>query len=255
QIYRFRRTSDSPAKFEYMPPPLLKDEGYKKLCGLACDSKGRIYVVDGITGDVRRYLADFKPDPDWKFQATRPDGGPFLDKAEGIVVDESAGTLFLSSDWDGMIRAFDLETGKWKGKSIGRGADTLTANPLGRSVFSMSVEGLAIMDGHLFAVDEGEISASKNFHGHLLVFDMKSPVLYETGAENCRERMGLGIVDGLVGAFGAYQSPDGVAVFPGDAKHPEPIIAVANQGAYLVEIYKWEDIRREIAKAQEKGKG
>ncbi|MDD5427609.1 MAG: hypothetical protein PHI58_00005, partial [Candidatus Omnitrophica bacterium] len=58
QIYRFRRTSDSPAKFDYMPPPLLKDEGYKKLCGLACDSKGRIYVVDGITGDVRRYLAD-----------------------------------------------------------------------------------------------------------------------------------------------------------------------------------------------------
>ncbi|MDD5680756.1 MAG: hypothetical protein PHI59_05910 [Candidatus Omnitrophica bacterium] len=252
QIYRFGRTAVSPAAFQSMGPPLLSGEGYKKLCGMACDSKGRIYVVDGITGQVCRYLPDFKPDSSWKFQSTRPDNGPFLNKAEGIAIDESTGTLFLSSDWDGMIRAFDLETGKWMGKSIGRKADTLTAKPLGQSVFSMSVEGLAIIDSYLLAVDEGEISASKNYYGHLLIFDLRSPVLYETDAEICRKRMTDGVVDGLVGWFGSYVSPDAVAVFPGSAKHPEPLIAVANQGSYLVQVYKWEDVKNEIAEARKK---
>lgn len=253
QVYRFKRTAVTPTVFQSLSPPLLSGEGYKKLCGMACDSKGRIYVVDGIAGQVRRYLPDFKPDSSWKFQSTRPDNGPILNKAEGIAIDESTGTLFLSSDWDGMIRAFNLETGEWTGKSIGRGADVLTGKPLGRSVFSLSVEGLAIIDNYLLAVDEGEISALKNYHGHLLIFDLRSPVLYETDREMCQKRMANGIADGLVGWFGSYVSPDAVAVFTGNAKHPEPLVAIANQGSYEVLVYKWEDIKNEI-KAHKKGR-
>jgi len=234
QIYRFGRAAALPVAFQFMPPPLLSGEGFKKLCGMASDSKGRLYVVDGIIGDVHRYLPDFKPDPGWKFQSMRPDNKPMLHKAEGIAIDESTGTLFLSSDWDGMILVFDLETGKWKGGSIGRKADKLTGAPVGRSVFSMSVEGLAIIDGYLLAVDEGEISATKNFLGHLLIFDLRSPA------------------NNLMGWLGSYVSPDGVAVFPGDAKNPEPLIAVANQGSYLVQVYKWKDIKKEMEKTQRK---
>jgi len=253
QIYRFKRTAVFPAAFQLVPPPLLSGEGYKRLCGMACDSKGRIYVVDGIAGQVRRYLPDFKPDPGWKFQSTRPDNGPILNKAEGIAIDESRGTLFLSSDWDGMVQAFDLETGRWTGKSIGRGVDVLVGKPIGQSVFSMSVEGLAIIDDYLLAVDEGEISGLKNYYGHLLIFDLRSPVLYETSREMCQKRMANGIADGLVGWFGSYVSPDGVAIFPGNPKHPEPLVAIANQGSYEVLVYKWEEIKNEITKAHKKG--
>jgi len=252
QIYRFKRTAVFPAEFQSVPPPLLSGEGYKRLCGMACDSKGRIYVVDGLTGQVRRYLLGFKPDSSWQFQSIRPDKGPVLNKAEGIAIDESTGTLFLSSDLDGIIRAFDLETGKGTNKSIGRGADILTGKPLGQSVFSMSVEGLAIIDNYLLVVDEGEISALKNYHGHLLIFDLRSPVLYKTDREMCRKRMANGVADGLVGWFGSYVSPDAVAVFPGNAKHP-PLVAIANQGSYEVLVYKWEDIKNKITKTHKKG--
>ncbi|MDD5072558.1 MAG: hypothetical protein PHW51_02085 [Candidatus Omnitrophica bacterium] len=252
QIYRFKRTAVSPAAFQTMPPPLLSGEGFKKLCGMACDAKGRIYVVDGLTGQVRRYLPDFKLDSSWKFQSTRPDNEPMLHRAEGIAIDESSGMVFLSSDWDGMILAFDLETGRWSGKSIGRRSDALTGKPISQSVFSRSVEGLAVIDNYLLAVDEGEDSAAKSRYGHLLIFDLRSPMLYETDAEMCRKRMADGVVDGLMGWIGNYFSPDAVAVFPGNAKHPEPLVAVANQGSYKVQVYKWKDIKNEMAKTQKK---
>ncbi len=232
QVYRFEHTAISPVAFQPVPPPLLKGERFKRLCGMTSDSKGRIYIVDGITGQVRRYLPDFKPDPSWKFKTMRPDHKPFLNRAEGIAIYEPSGTIFLSSDRDGMICAFDLETGAWKGKTIGRKADALTGAPIDRSVFSRSVEGLAIMDGYLLAVDEGEISATRNFPGHLLIFDLRKDA------------------NDLVGWFGSYVSPDAVAVFPGSAKHPEPLIAVANQGAYEVLVYKWKEIKNEIVKAR-----
>ena len=88
QIYRFGRSADSPATFKAMGPPILNREGFKHLCGMACDSKKRIYVVDGLSGEVRRYLPDFRPDLNWKFQSTRPDNGRILNRAEGIAIDE-----------------------------------------------------------------------------------------------------------------------------------------------------------------------
>ena len=147
-----------------------------------------------------------------------------------------------------MIQAFNLATGKWTGKSIGRGTDAMTGKPIGQSVFSASVEGLAIIDGYLLAVDEGGDSPPENCYGHLLIFDLRSTVLHETDAEKCRKRLTDGISDGLVGWFGSYLSPDSVAVFPGSAEHPQPLIAVADQGSYLVLVYKWEEIKNEIRK-------
>ena len=254
QVYQFKQTKVYPVIFQFIPPPLFSNQGYKKLCGMTCDSKGRVYIVDGITGQVHRYLPNFKLDSKWNFQSMRPDNKPILNKSEGIAIDEFTKTLFLCSDWDGMIQAFNLETGKWLGKSIGRGVDVLTGKPFGQSVFSMSVEGIAIIDNYLLAVDEGEISASKNFPGHLLIFDLRSTVLYETDRESCQKRMSKGIVDALVGWFGNYVSPDTVAVFPGNAKHPEPLVAIANQGSYEVLVYKWRDIKNEITKTQKKEK-
>ena len=249
QAYRFEKAADSRAGYRLAGKPLFKGDGFSRLNGLACDSKKRIYVVDGDKGDVRRYLLpDLKPDPSWKFQTNKP----VLNRSEGIAIDEKTGTLFLASERDGIIHVFSPETGQWLGKTIGRRTAPLTGKPLGQSVFQSSVEGLAVMGDYLFAVDEGYADPAANRTGHLLVFDLSSPALYETGAEECRARMEAGAAEGLVGWIGSYRSPDTVAVFPGDG-NSEAMIAVADQGAYQVLVYLWKDVLAALQKAS-KGK-
>ena len=205
-------------------------------------------MVDGSMGEVRRYLPDFKPDPAWKFQGRYPGGASILKRSEGIAIDEKTGTLFLTSEREGIIHAFKLETGQWMGKTIGCRTDVLTGKPLGKSVFQRSVEGLAIMGDYLLAIDEGQADSAVNQPGHLLIFYLRSPALYETGAEECRKRMESGVVDGLVGWFGYYRSPDGAAVFPGDG-NSEAMVAVADQGAYQILVYFWKDVLEALQKA------
>jgi len=242
RAYRFEKAANAKAGYRFPGQPLFKDDGFKKLNGLACDSKKRIYAVDGEKGDVRRYLLpDFKPDPKWQFQARRPDNKPILNRSEGIAIDETTGTLFLTSEWDGMIHAFNLETGQWLGKTIGCRTDVQTGQPVGHSVFQHSVEGLAIIGGYVLAVDEGREDPSAGQPGHVLVFDLSSPALYNTGDEACRARIKSGVAEGLVGWFGSYRSSDAIAVFPGDG-NTEAMVAVADQGAYRVLVYFWKDI-------------
>ena len=70
-----------------------------------------------------------------------------------------------------MIQVFDWETGKYKGKLVGAGADA-TGDLAGQSVFSGSVEGLTIAGNHLFAVDEGA--------GRIQIFDLSNPKSFNT---------------------------------------------------------------------------
>jgi len=238
QAYCFEKAANAKAGYQFSGKPLFKDDGFKKLNGLACDSKKRVYVVDGHRGEVRRYLLpDFKSDPGWKFQISKP----VLNRSEGIAIDEKTGTLFLTSEWDGIIHAFNLETEQWLGKTIGCKTDPLIGKPLGRSVFQGSVEGLAVIGDYLLAVDEGHEDPSANQPGHLLIFYLRSPVLYDTGVEACRSRLESGTAEGLVGWFGSYRSADGVAVFPGDA-NTAAMVAVADQGACRVLVYFWKDV-------------
>jgi len=240
QAYHLEKAADAKTGYRISGKPLFKADDFTKLNGLACDSKKRIYAVNGKRGYVRRYLPDFKPDPAWKF---RPDK-PVLNRTEGIAIDEKSGALFLTSEWEGVVHAFNLETGEWLGKTIGRQADPL-GKPLGQSVFQRSVEGLAVMGDYLLAVDEGSDDTSANSTGHLLVFDLRSPKLYDTGLEACRARMESGAAEGLVGWLGSYQSADAVAVFPGDENSPS-MVAVADQGAYRVLVYYWKDIKEAL---------
>jgi hypothetical protein len=202
-------------------------------------------VVDGRRGDVRRYLPEFKPDPAWTFRSNRP----VLHRSEGIAIDNKTGTLFLTSEWDGVIQAYNLETGQWLAKAIGCQTDTASGKPLGLSVFQRSVEGLAITGDYLLAVDEGTDDTAVNQPGHVLVFDLRSPALYKTSAEECRSRMAAGRAEGLVGWFGSYKSSDAVAIFPGAGNTPA-MVAVADQGAYRVHVYFWKDMLEALAKAK-----
>lgn len=247
RAYRFEKDAAAKVGYRISSVPLFKDDGFTKLNGLACDAKKRIYAVDGRRGEIRRYLPDFKPDPVWKFQARRPDNKPLVNRSEGIAIDEKTGTLFLTSEWDGAIHAFRLETGDWMRKSIGRRIDALSGQSAGKSVFQRSVEGLAVMGDYLLAIDEGNDDPSVDSSGHVLFFYLRSPALYDTGAEECLARMEAGAAEGLVGWLGSYRSPDSVAAFPGDG-NSEAMIAVADQGAYRVHVYLWKDVLEALQK-------
>lgn len=251
QAYRFDYVAGAKAGFRLSGAPLLKGDGFARLNGLACDSKNRIYAVDGQRGEVRRYLPDFKPDPEWKFQATNQSNRSLLNQSEAIAACENTNTLFVTSERDGAIHAFNLETGEWLAKTVGCRTDASTGKPLGRSVFQRSIEGLAIMGDYLLAVDEGQDESPANRPGRVLLFDLRSPVLYETGFEECRSRMAAGAVEGLVGWFGSYRSPDAVAVFPG-SKTLGAMIAVADQGAYQVLVFWWKDVLEALQKSKSK---
>lgn len=237
QVYRFEKDAVSAAGFRLNPNPLFKEENFLKLNGLAVDANGRIYAVDGARGEVRRYRSDFSRDPAWQFQNRRADNSAIIARSEGIAVDEKDRLLFLTDEWKGTIHAFDLETGRWTGKTIGRRLDASTGKPMGLSVFHPSVEGLAVLGDYLLAVDEGDDAHP----GRLLIFDLRSPDLYETGSEACLGRMSTGRVSGLVGVLGHYCSPDGVAVFSGTSGM-EAMVAVADQGNRRIVVYRWNDI-------------
>jgi len=256
QVRAFTRIAGEKPSFLANGPARLNNAGFKRLTGIACDSASRLYAVDSLAGEVRRYLPDFTPDPSWKFPSYRPNGKPMLYRADGIVLHEKSNTLFVTSERDGMIMPFDLKSGRWLGKTIGRQADPVSANPTGTSVFSRSVEGLAVFDDYLLAVDEGydEVNETGKLSGRLFVFQLNDPAIYETGAEHCRMRMAQGKIAGFVGWWGDFLSPDGVAAFPGNAEHPDSLVAIADQGRYRVLVYRGADLLRAIHSAATKTK-
>jgi sugar lactone lactonase YvrE len=238
QAYLIKRGPGAPPVLALQEEPLFKNDGFKRLNGLAADAKGRIYVVDGVAGEVRRYLPDFKPDPSWKFQTVRANGTKIIARSEGITVHEKSGTLFVTDEWAGVIHAYELETGRWTGKTIGRRLNPENGAPLGPSLFNPSVEGIAVMGDWLLAVDEEDEKNPGDNFGRLLFFDLRDPAVYDGG--------------GLAGWLGPYKSPDGVAVFSG-RPGLRPMVALANQGAFLVPLYYWDDILAAINKTREAG--
>lgn len=245
------------------------EQGFDKLGGIAVDSKERIYAVDAHLNEVRRFTSDGKPDPAWKFQKG-PAGstGTYLHGCEGIAIDHETGTLLVSSEKDSIIQSFDLETGVYKGKLIGAKSDG-SGVPSGKSVFSGSVEGLALFGGYLLAVDESV--------GHIQIFELSRPGAFNNDldayARTLRARNGgyLGffghspqvnfedknnvalqkqlkdgvIIPGQANPPGYFCSPDSIAAFT-DKDSGETYIAIADQCNYRLAVYRWSDIRAAI---------
>jgi hypothetical protein len=243
---------------------LFGEQGFKKLGGVATDSKGRIYAVDAHRNDVIRFGPDGKQDKTWKFERTRADGDTHLHGCEGIAIDEASGNLFIASEKDAVIKVFDWETGAYKRLFIGASKDDLD-KPAGKSVFFGSVEGLAIAQGRLLAVDESA--------GHIQIFDIAQPSVFNTdltgfgGPQPARSGGYIGffgraplvdfedktnlelqsqvkagsIIPGQANPPGYFCSPDSIASFT-DQASGETYIAVADQCNYRIVIYRWSDI-------------
>jgi DNA-binding beta-propeller fold protein YncE len=245
------------------------EQGFDKLGGIAIDSRGRIYAVDAHLNEVRRFNADGSADPGWKFEKARATGDTYLHGCEGVAIDEAGGNLYIASEKDAVIQIFDWETGKYKGKLIGATADA-AGKPSGQSVFSGSVEGLAIAGNHLFAVDESV--------GHIQIFDLSNQKVFNTdlagfdatrGARNggymgffghaplvdfedknnkaLQKQVKDGsIIPGQANPPGYFCSPDSIASYT-DKESGEAYIAIADQCNYRLAVYRLSDIDRAVA--------
>ncbi len=243
------------------------EQGFDKLGGIGVDSRGRVYLVDAHLNEVRRFASDFKVDPSFKFERARADGSTYLHGCEGIAFDETQGNLFIASEKDSVIQVFDLETGAYKKRLIGKllGADT---QPLGTAIFSGAIEGLAIAGNQLLAVDEsvGQIqmfdltrpdvfnadlasfssrprktSGYRGFFGHppLVNFEDKTNVALQQ-----RVKDGA-IIPGQANPPGYFCSPDAIASHT-DSVTGETFIAIADQCNYRIAVYRWSDVGRAI---------
>jgi hypothetical protein len=248
------------------------DAGFRKLGGMAVDTRGRLYIADGKLWEVRRYTPDGKVDDTWKFERTLADGDTTLHRCEGMAIDEAHGLLYVASEADAVIKAFDLATGAFKRKLIGARPDR-DGRATGKSVFWGSIEGLSTVPGHLLAVDEEA--------GHIRVFDLAGADLFDTdlgGYTTARSkgrtayrgffgrtartnfdvddspnpdfelkrRVDAGEVNpGNVNAVGQFCSPDEIATYT-DKAGGETYVAIADQCNFRIVVYRWSDIERAL---------
>jgi hypothetical protein len=242
------------------------EQGFDKLGGIAVDPKGRIYLVDAHLNEVKRFTPDFKVDPSFHFERARPDGSTYLHGCEGIAFDEAQGNLFIASEKDSVVQVFDLESGAYKKKLIGK---LLNADqPAGTSVFSGAIEGLTIVGNFLLAVDEsvGEIqmfdltkpdtfnsdlgllnahgrktSGYKGFFGHppLVNFEDKTNTALQQKVKDGS------VIPGQANPPGYFCSPDAISSHK-DASSGETYIAIADQCNYRIAVYRWSDVNRAI---------
>jgi hypothetical protein len=246
------------------------DFGFRKLGGMAVDSRGRLYIADGKLWEVRRFTADGKVDETWKFERTLADGDTILHRCEGLAIDEARGVLYVASEADAVVKVFDLETGAFTRKLLGARPDR-DGRPTGENVFCGSIEGLSLLPGYILAVDE-EV-------GHIRIFDRSSDDLLDTDLTaysaarkkgktaycgffgktprtnfdvddspnpdfELKRRVDAGeIIPGNVNPVGEFCSPDEVATYA-DKVTGEAFVAIADQCNFRVVIYKWSDVER-----------
>lgn len=250
------------------------EQGFDKLGGIAIDSRGRIYAVDAHLNDVRRFNPNGSIDTSWSFEKAGVSGDAYLHGCEGIAIDEAHSNLFIASEKDAVIQVFDWETGKYKGKLIGATTDA-TGKPAGQSVFSGSVEGLAMVGSHLLAVDESA--------GRVQVFDLGNPKVFGSDlaafAATRRARNGGykgffghapmvdfddktnktlqqqvkdgAIIPGQANPPGYFCSPDAIASYT-DREGGDTYIAIADQCNYRLAVYRWSNISRAMTPAAAK---
>ena len=278
RIYAFAPKGGEAGAPAYVPIERSQpaDVVYKKLGGILVDSQRSFYTVDADLNDVRKFSWDGTRDPRWRFPAKRTAKDPFLRNPEGIAIDEPNHILYVASEFDYVIHLFHSDTGEYLGKSIGARMDPATHALSGKpifsgspSIYSGSPEGLSLLFGYLFAIDE--------FGGHVHVFDTRSDAVWNRDVDDLVALLDAAGGDrrktGYLGFFGHTPvlhtenlphkkqirqhllnpadynppgdlcSPDSVATYY-DAAGQEGYIAVADQCNYRIIVYRWSDFAR-----------
>jgi sugar lactone lactonase YvrE len=200
--------NESPRCPEGLWRPTQKNE-YTSLQGIASDHEGAIFISDKGMSRIYRFLPGGKQDPGFHLQEVDPaTDQPILQEPESLAVYQDK--LFVANEGTGEIKIFDRRTGKLMGSTA----------RFGRGVFAGDVEGLAVVQDYLFAVDVQNT--------RIAVFDLKDEL----------PTFQLGFV-------GDYESADGIAIDP-TGKY----VAVADQGNLRVVLYSLSEILRHLRGAK-----
>ncbi len=188
-----------------VPPDPAGGTSFTSIQGLAIDELDNIYLTDTGTRRIYKFRKDGTPDPKFHFQLKDANNKHILNDPESMVI--RGKNLYVADENHQMIKVFDRVTGGTTGKIIGH-----------PDLFERDVEGLAIYQDFLFAINEES--------GQVMIFDLikeQAPLIGYFG------KKGL--------APGRFLSADGVAV-SSDGKY----IAVADQVNFMVQVFLLQEI-------------
>ncbi len=269
--YPFKPSPRGPGQYDYLGAPIFAGEGFGKVGGIAIDAKSNIYTVDGELNEVRRYDSNYKLDKTWVFEKFTKKREPLLRNPEGVAIDDARNILYVASEFGYVVQLFDLQTGKYLKKLVGARLDMTDYSIKGKKIFTGtpalftgSPEGVGLLHGYLFAVDE--------LAGHVHIFDTQNEQIFNHDIVDFiqlakKDRFASGYI-GFVGhspnvsledrryrdlirkrkinpslsnAPNSLCSPDSVVTYF-DTKMNEGFIAVADQCNYRIVVYRWSDI-------------
>ena len=192
-----------------VPPSRADGTRYTSIQGLAIDEMDNIYLTDTGTRRIYKFRKDGTPDPKFHFQVRDTNKKHILKDPESMVI--RGRDLYVADEGHRCIKVFHRETGNYTDRIIGY-----------PDLFKRDVEGLAIYQNFLFAINE-EV-------GQVMVFDLtKEPP----------RLIGYFGKKGL--APGRFLSADGVAV-----SQDGHYLAIADQGNYRIQVFLLQEILRAI---------
>lgn len=191
-----------------VPPDSAQGTTYTSIQGLAIDEMDCLYLTDTGTRRIYKFRSDGTPDPGFQFQV-QDENGYILNDPESMVI--RGRNLFVADEGHHVIKIYDAITGKFTGKIIGH-----------PDLFIRDVEGLAICQHYLFALNEES--------GQVMIFDLNNdafPLTAQFGEKGLTP--------------GRFLSPDGLAV-----SHDGKYLVVADQGNFRLQIFLLQDILEEM---------
>ena len=181
---------------------------YTSIQGIAVDELDNIYLTDTGTRRVYKFYKNGSQDMSFKFQE-KDENGYILNDPESLVI--FGKNLFVADEGNQIIKVYEKNTGRFTGQTIGH-----------PDLFGRDVEGLAIYQDKLFALNEES--------GQVIIFDLTkddTPVIGFFGEKGLTP--------------GRFLSPDGLAVSR-DGRY----LAIADQGNFRIQVFELQNILNQL---------